>query len=655
MIQLHIDVETYSSVDIRTAGVYKYCESLDFEITLLAYAFNNEPVIIIDVAQGEKIPTAFIDAMYDPKVEKHAHNATFERRAFKAIGIDVPIQEWHCSAIKAGYCGYPLGLQAISDAMKLGDKGKLKTGSALIRYFCIPCKPTIANDQRERNLPHHDLAGWEEFKVYCINDVEAEREIGVLLDTFTLPDSERELYMLDQKINDRGILVDTNMSDNAVRLNGFNKPILIAKMKKITKLANPNSAKQLCEWLGTAMQKEVKSLAKAEIPKLLEAADLVPNSGDIKEVLMLRQQASKTSVKKYLAMQNCTTEDGRAHGLFQFYGASRTGRWAGRLIQLQNLPRNYIKNIEVARDYISRGNYNLVTMLYDNVADVLSQLIRTALIAKEGHTLAIADFSAIEARILSWLADEKWRLKIFATHGKIYEASAAMMYNIPIAAVDSEMRRKGKISELALGYQGAIGAMKQMGGEAMGLSEAEMKHIVVLWRSNNPEIVRLWAAVDKAVIQTVRTGKTVVLEKYKNLTFRIEQKALTIKLPSGRKLIYQTPTITTNKWGRPSVKYQGPDPDTKKWGWVESYGGKFVENITQAIARDALGVSMLRLDKAGHAIVMHVHDEVIVETPTANAEVELDKIYDIMAERLDWAEDLILTADGFVTPFYKKD
>ena len=654
-MKLHIDVETYSSVSIRDAGAYKYCESLDFEIMLVAYAFNDEPIEIVDLMAGEELPERFINALLDSNVEKWAHNATFERRAFAAMGYEVPIEQWHCSAVKAAYCGYPLALAQVSKAMGLKELGKLSTGRALIRYFCVPVKATKTNGGRVRNFPEHDIEKWEEFKLYCINDVAAEREITRRLQEYKLPAMERELYILDQEINDRGILVDIGMAKNAIKLDIQETDLLLSRMTELTGLENPNSPKQLTEWLSIALQKEVKSIAKDELLQLIADADLVADSGVIKEVIGLRQQAGKISVKKYEAMINCAGDDGRAHGLFQFYGASRTGRWAGRLIQLQNLPRNYMKNLAEARNLVSKGTFNTISILYDNVTDVLSQLIRTALIAPKDKLLVAADFSAIEARVLSWLASEKWRMQVFASHGKIYEASAAMMYDLPIESIakDSIERHKGKVAELALGYQGSVGAMKQMGAEAMGLDEAEIASIVRIWRDKNPKIVDLWNAVDKAVLTAVQHSTEIVLTNYKQLTIKSDGKVLTITLPSGRKLFYQRPRLTKNKWGRPSVKYMGQY--MSHWVWVESYGGKFVENICQAIARDLLGEAMLKMNKIGLPLVMHVHDEVVAEVKQNEAESVLKTMCNIMGEEIDWAPGLDLGADGFTTPFYKKD
>ena len=651
--KLYIDIETFSSVDISTAGAYKYMESIDFEILMVAFAFNDEPIDCIDLAQGEQLPKRFIDALYDPNIEKHAHNANFERNAFKAYGYDVPVEQWYCSAVKSAYCGLPLSLEMVSQALKLEEKGKLSTGKALIKYFSVPIKPTKINGMRERNFPKHNIEKWEEFKLYCINDVEAEREIDKILSPYEIPEFERINYILDQNINDRGILIDLVMAENCNKLDEQHSAILSQRIRSLTNLENPNSPAQLKKWLTDAMGEEITTLAKEEMSNLIEKAE----SEVVKEVLTLRKKSSKSSTKKYVAMLNCACDDNRAHGLFQFYGANRTGRWAGRLVQLQNLPQNHLDKIEEVRQIVGYGNYEDVSLFYDDISSILSQLIRTAFIAPEGKTFAVADFSAIEARVIAWLADEKWRLDVFATHGKIYEASASMMFNVPIEQIKkgSELRDKGKISELALGYQGALGALRKMGGEKMGLSDDEMTRIVKLWRAKNKNIVSLWDAVDKAAQKCIALKSKVVLPNFKNLEFEFDGTVMTIKLPSGRKLFYQNAMLTKGSFGQTSVKYKGLDQVTKKWWWVDSYGGKFVENIVQAIARDLLAYSMQQLDKEGFPIVMHVHDETVAEVDKIGAEESLKKMENIMGQEVPWAKGLPLKADGYITDFYKKD
>jgi len=650
--QLHLDIETYSSVDITTCGSYKYFESLDFEILMIAYAFDNEPIQILDLAKGEDFINFLAPHLLNPEIQLHAHNANFERNAFRTYGIETPIERWHCSAVKAGYCGLPLSLDGASKALQLGDKGKSAEGKALIKYFSCPVKPTKVNGMRTRNYPHHDPEKWERFKDYCKQDVEAEREIGQRLSGYTIPLSERLNYFLDQKINDKGILIDLVMAQNAFGIDNRFSAELYTQVKELTGLDNPNSPAQLKNWLQDKTGFEIPSLAKGLLPDLIKDA----KSPEVSKVIGLRQMMSKTSTKKYLAMLNCACNDNRAHGLFQFYGANRTGRWAGRLIQMQNLPQNHLDDLEEARACIASGDYDLTTLLYDDIPSMLSQLIRTAFVAKEGHTFAVADFSAIEARVIAWLADEKWRMKVFNTHGKIYEASASKMFNVPIEAVTkgSDLRAKGKVAELALGYQGAVGALKTMGGEKMGLSDIEMDTIVKKWRKANPAIVALWADLESCAMRAIQTKKKVI-SQYKNIEFDCNEEVMTIKLPSGRSLFYREPSFTVNKWDKKSIRYKGMDQTTKQWTYVDTYGGKLTENIIQAIARDLLADAMLRADKAGFEIVLHVHDEVVCEVPEEVSYYQLDDLCAILGEEVSWAKGLPLTADGYVTPFYKKD
>lgn len=969
--KLHIDIETWSSVDIKSAGHYKYIESPDFEILILCYAINDSPVVRIDMTEELDVLDDggqwdsfddFLKYYNDPKVEKWAHNATFERNAFRRIGLERPIEEWHCSAVKAAYCGYPLSLEAVSSAMGLGDKSKLATGKSLIRYFSIPCKPTKVNGGRTRNLPEHDPEKWEQYIEYCAMDVEAEREITHRLEKYKIPAFERKMYILDQEINDRGILIDTDMAATACEIVEKNAEILGGQIKDITGVDNPNSGAQLRAWLSEAMNKDITSLAKDVLPALIEEAE----SPAVKKVLQLRTKSVKTSNKKYQAMLNCVGDDGRGRGFFQHYGAMRTGRWAGRIVQLQNLPRNYLRDMALAREVYKTGDYDMISMFFDNIPDILSQLIRTAFIAKPGHTFAVADFSAIEARVIAWLAGEKWRMDVFKSHGKIYEASASMMFDIPIEQVTkgSEWRQKGKVAELACiaqdelvltdkglipiqevtkydklwdgvewvshegvifkgikkvisyegltatedhivwvegkqepiqfgeaatsrayllrsgdgrkeirmgesnlsreamgkelgwvhgvdgmyelqecsvveleqpssgkvermpkmfstetntemvnekidgckttlreserqrlsqlwrsrnrvqvpirfrsgsaysgnnwlaeeilgdrpggqqqalrtrkfkvsskrgksekqkayhsarlgprrmalfqsncrkvltagfhttadicqsktrceaetqelakhtgevrtydiinagprhrftvsnvlvhncGYGGGVGALKAMGAEEEGLTEAEMKDIIYKWRDKSPRIVKLWKSVENAAKQSLRTGKTIKLPAFRNLKFAYDGTFLTIELPSGRRLFYVKPRFSENRFGGESIKYQGMDQMTKKWGWVETFGGKIVENITQGIARDLLAEAMLRLDASGFDTVMHVHDEIVAEVPEVSAGKDLDEILSLMAEPVEWAKGLPLPADGYVTPFYMKD
>jgi len=652
MKNLHIDIETYSSIDIKTSGSYKYMQSVDFEILMVAYAFDNDPIQIIDLAQGEHLPKTFISAILDKSVVKHAHNANFERTAFNNYGLKTDIEDWNCTAVKAAYCGLPLSLGQVSKALKLEDKSKLTSGKELIRFFSCPIRPTKSNDMRVRNFPKHDLEKWDLFKEYCVGDVEAEREIHRKLKKYDFPNFERINYILDQKINDLGIKVDVKMAKNAFEIDNKFSDEIKAKVKKITGLDNPNSPAQLKSWIGDKMQKEIKSLAKDLISDLITEA----GAGPVSDVLKMRKKLAKSSTKKYEAMINCVCDDERVHGLFQFYGANRTGRWAGRLVQLQNLPRNYIKDLDNAREVIASGDYDLASMLYDDISKILSQLIRTTFIAKEGYTFAVADFSAIEARVLSWLAGEEWREEVFRTHGKIYEASASRMFNVPLEEVtkDSEYRARGKNAELALGYQGAIGAMKRMGGEEMGMSDNDMKSTVTKWRKANPKIVALWDNFDRCMKKAL-SSQSVVVSKFKNVEFAYEDEALTIKLPSGRKLFYWDPKFVMNKFQTRSVAYKGVDQKTKQWIHIDTYGGKIVENVVQAISRDLLAQSMLKLDAYGYPIAMHVHDEVVCEVKLEIADQELKDIEEIMGLDIDWAEGLPLNADGYITRYYKKD
>ena len=655
MKKLHIDIESFSSVDISTCGSYKYFESMDFEILMIAYAFDNDPVRIVDLAQGEELPSWFAAALRDEDIEKHAHNANFERNAFRTYGFDTPIDQWHCSAVKAGYCGLPLSLDGGSKALDLGNLGKSSDGKLLIKYFSCPVKPTKVNGLRERNFPEHDLRKWERFKDYCKQDVEAEREITKRLSAYSLPDSERLNYILDQQINDTGILIDINLAKNAVAFNDTNIATLTARAKEITGLSNPNSPPQIKAWLTEQLGHEVTSLTKDSVPDLISIASLLQKK-DVIELLGIRQKTAKTSIKKYEAMLAAACQDNRVRGIHQFYGANRTGRWAGRLVQPQNMPKNFIDYLEEARNVLASGDYELATLLYEEISNILSQLTRTALIAKEDHTFAVADFSAIEARVIAWLSGEAWRLRVFSTHGKIYEASASKMFNIPIEAVtkESDYRAKGKVAELALGYQGAVGALKTMGGEAMGLSEIEMDNIVKKWRKANPAIVGLWGDLESCAMRAIQTKKKVV-SIHQGVTFDCDEMALTIELPSGRKLFYQKPSFSENKWGKASIRYKGMDQTTKQWGYVDTYGGKLTENIVQAIARDLLADAMLRVNEAGFDIVMHVHDELLSEIHKYESDKQLEVMCGIMGKEVTWAKGLPLNADGYTTDFYKKD
>jgi len=649
-MKLHIDIETFSSEDIRNVGAYKYFESPDFEILMVAYAFDDNPVQIVDLAAGEILPESFIEALTNPEYIKYAHNANFERNAFKAYGYETDISEWRCTAIKSLYCGLPQSLDMVSKALKLEEKGKLSTGKALIRYFSVPCKPSKANGMRSRNFYFHDPVKWEEFKRYCIADVEAEREICSRLAHFEIPDIEQKAYTLDQQINDRGVRIDTQLASIAVATDKRFSEELTVRIKELTNLQNPNSPAQLKKWLSDATGTEITCLTKAAVNDLLSET----TDGAVLEVLEGRQMLSKTSIKKYLKMMDCVCADGRARGLFQFYGANRTGRWAGRLIQLQNLARNHMSNLEEVRTELKIGTYRTFTEIADKVPTALSELVRTALIPSVGKTFAVSDFSAIEARVLSWLADEKWRLDVFNTHGKIYEASAAMMFGIPLESIGkgSEYRQRGKVAELALGYQGGKGAMATMDSEKK-IPEHEYQMIVDKWRKANPEIVKLWKKVNDYAIHALENpGKRFKLDK---LTFEYSNKTLQIGLPSGRKLFYWDAKLVPGKFGGSSIAYMGMEQTKKVWGRIDTYGGKLVENIVQAISRDLLSECMLRLDDAGTKIVMHIHDEVVCEFNEDYAEARLKFTEEIMGEAPNWAAGLPLNADGYITNFYKKE
>lgn len=651
--KLHIDIETFSSVDIRTSGAYKYCESVDFEILMVAYAFDDGYINMIDLTCGWVLPQIFIEALQNPNIEKHAHNANFERNAFRAMGYDIPINQWRCSAVKASYCGLPLSLGDISDALQLEEKGKLSTGRALIKYFCVPIKPSKNNPEWARNYPEDDPEKWREFKEYCINDVEAEREINRILHNYSIPQFESRGYILDQKINDVGILIDMDMARKAKYLDDQHAHTIGEKLKKITGLDNPNSPKQLKGWLSLEMhKKEIKSLSKDIIPDLINET----SSEIVKEVLTLRIKSAKTSTKKYVAMLNCACYDDRAHGVFQYYGAGRTGRWAGRLVQLQNLPRNYMKNIDIVRERFKTETYESLNNSFPDVANHLSELIRTTFVAGENKTFCVADYSAIEARVTAYLSGEQWRLDVFNGDGKIYEASASMMFGVPIEDVtkDSDYRYKGKIAELALGYQGGYKALERMGGESMGLSVPEMKEIVRKWRLTSPKICKFWDDCERSAKKAFLTGMTIYIP-YANLAFSYDGLCLEITLPSGRSLSYFQPSMGENSWGSPCLRYMGMDQTIRKWVNIDTYGGKLVENIVQAVSRDILLYSMLRLDEEGFKIVMHVHDETICESLESEKQETLDRMCEIMGEEIPWAKGLPLNADGYMTPFYKKD
>lgn len=644
MKSLAIDIETYSSVELGKSGVYKYAEAEDFEILLFSYAIDDGETKTIDLVNGEQIPQNVIDAIHNPKVIKWAFNAQFERVCLsRYFGAWLPPKSWRCTMVWAATLGLPLSLEGVGAVLGL-ERQKLKEGRTLIRYFSVPCRPTKSNDGRTRNLPHHAQDKWEQFKEYNKRDVEVERDIKEKLKKFLVPETEWQNYVLDQQINDRGIRLDMTLVKRAIECNEKFRRTHMEKARRLTGLENPNSTQQLKEWLKSKGM-NVDSLSKAGVSDLLTEAD-----GDVEKVLQLRQELAKSSVKKYTAMENAVCKDGRAHGLLQFYGANRTGRFAGRLIQVQNLPQNHLPDLEQARELVRYGRFDAVEMLYDSVPVVLSELIRTTFVPKKGYRFFVADFSAIEARVIAWMAGERWRQEVFASHGKIYEASASQMFHVPIEEITkgSPLRQKGKVSELALGYGGSVGALTAMGAVAMGLSEEELIPLVKTWRNANPNIVKLWWDVDKAVKKVVKEKTRVTLGR---LEFSWGSGILFIRLPSGRRLAYVKPKMGINRFGREGVTYESIGA-TKKWERINSYGPKFVENIVQAIARDLLTDAMCRMDWAGYRIVMHVHDEIVVEAPV---ETSLDELCDLMAQTSEWADGLQLRADGFVCDFYKKD
>ena len=646
MKNLSIDLETYSSVDINKAGVYRYSESPDFEVLLFGYSVDGAPAQVVDLACGESIPVEIQEALVDPAVTKWAFNASFERVCLSRFlglpsGTYLEPQQWRCSMVWSAYLGLPLSLAGVGAVLKL-EKQKLTTGKDLIKYFCQPCEPRKSNNGRTRNRPTDAPDKWAMFKAYNLRDVDTEVAIQGKLSRFPVPEFVWDEYHLDQEINDRGIRLDMKVVENAIQFDALSRAELMEKMKSLTALENPNSVAQMKAWLSEHGM-EIESLGKKEVAAMLK--DAPP---DLAEALVLRQQLAKSSVKKYQAMQNCVCEDGRAHGMFMFYGANRTGRFSGRLVQLQNLPQNHMGDLEQARELVRSGNYGALEMLYDSIPDVLSELIRTAFIPYEGGKFIVADFSAIEARVIAWMAGEQWRLDVFSQGGDIYCASASQMFHVPVVkhGINGHLRQKGKIAELALGYGGSVGALKAMGALEMGIPEEELKPLVDAWRDSNPHITQLWWDVDDAIKETVK--EKVPTETHR-LQFLYESGFLFMCLPSGRRLAYVKPRIGENKFGGESVTYEGIGP-TKKWERLESYGPKFVENAIQAISRDVLCYAMKTLRCCN--IVAHVHDELIIE---ADPHVSLDAICEQMGRTPTWAKGLILRADGYETPFYKKD
>ena len=644
MKQINIDIETFSSVDLSKAGVYRYADSSDFEILLFGYAVDMGEVQVIDLASGEKIPEEIIRGLSDPAVLKFAYNAQFERVCLgRYLGHTLDPASWRCTMVASLYLGLPAGLAAVGAVLGL-EKQKLSEGKDLIKYFSVPCKPTKTNGGRTRNLPSDAPEKWQIFKIYNHRDVETEMEILTKVSRFPVPDFLWKQYATDQRINDRGIEIDRTLAEQAIRCDEEMRERNLTRAQALTGLENPNSPIQLKDWLA-GQGVTVSSLSKKDVAELLETS-----TGKVKEVLELRQLLSKSSVRKYDAMRTCTCSDGRAHGLLQFYGANRTGRWAGRLVQVQNLPQNHLPDLENARNLVKAGDFELLDMLYDSVPNVLSELIRTAFVPKKGCKFIVADYSAVEARALSWMAGEKWRMEVFEKNGDIYSETAGRMFHCHVEknGENGHLRQRGKVAELALGYGGSSGAMVAMGAKDMGLSDSEIKDIVDNWRSVNPKIVSLWWEIDKAVLKAVRE-KTVT--KVKCFSFRYESGFLIATLPSGRSLFYVRPRLELNEYGRDSLTYEGVG-EQKHWMRIESYGPKITENLTQAFCRDLLAEAMERLTAAGYQIVMHIHDEVVLEAPM---DADLNDACRIMSETPTWAPGLKLNAAGYECMFYQKD
>ena len=644
-----MDIETFSSVDLGKSGVYRYAESEDFEILLFGYSVNGSPVRVVDLACGENLPEEIRKAISDPTVMKWAFNAQFERICLSRF-LGMPTGEyldpvsWHCTMIWSATLGLPMSLAGVGTVLGL-EKQKLTEGKDLIRYFCVPCKATKVNGGRTRNLPEHDWTKWERFKSYNLRDVETEMEIQKKLSRFPVPENEWRNYCLDQKINDRGVALDMELAHRAVQCDNQYREFYLRQAREITGLENPNSVLQLRDWLWERGV-ELDSLSKNAVQDLLPDTD-----GDVRKVLSLRQELAKSSVKKYTAMENLVCRDSRGRGLIQFYGASRTGRYAGKLLQVQNLPQNHLPDLETARALVQSGNFDALEMLYDSVPNVLSELIRTAIVPKKGCRFIVSDFSAIEARVLSWFAGEQWRLDTFTQGGDIYCASASQMFGVPVEkhGINGELRQKGKQAELACGYGGSVGAMKSMGAVRMGVKEEELQPLVDAWRQANPRIVQFWWEVDRAAKTCVKQH---VPTQAGRLRFEYQSGILFIQLPSGRRLAYAKPRMGENRFGGEAITYEGVGTG-RKWERLETYGAKCVENIVQGTARDLLALALLRLEQAGYPVVMHCHDGAICEVPIGQGSVK--EVNRIMAVSPEWAEGLPLKADGFETEFYKKD
>lgn len=662
---LSIDIETRSGEDIGKAGAYKYAQSPDFELLLFAYQWDDDPVKIIDLKNGEALSSWLMQALDDPVVIKHAYNAAFEWYCLNRAGYETPIDQWRCTMAHGLYCGYTAGLDATGKAIGLPqDKQKLMTGRALIRYFCVPCKPTKTNGGRMWNQPWHDTDKWNLFKEYCRQDVVTEHEILKRLNLFPMPEEEEKLWQMDVLMNAYGVRVDTGLIEGALYIDGISTQKLTDEAMKLTGLPNPNSQPQLVPWINNHSKKHpddpdlLSDLQKTTVADLLKDKENLPE--DVCRMLEIRQQLGKTSIKKYVAMDTARGEGDRVRGLTQYYGANRTGRYAGRLVQLQNLPRNYIKTLDYARKLVKAKNYDGIKLLYGNVPDTLSQLIRTAFIPSEGHKFVVADFSAIEARVIAWLAGEQWVNEVFATHGKIYEATASQMFGVPVERISKgnpeyALRQKGKVATLALGYQGGTHSLVSMGALRMGLTEEELPDIVRRWRQANRQICGLWYAVENAAITVMETAQP---QGINGLIFALEgdliygQSFLTVRLPSGRKLYYCRPFLKENQFEKTAVHYHTMGQQTRKWEVTSTYGGKMTENIVQAIARDCLAVTLERIAARGLQVVFHVHDEVIIDAPM---ETTVGEICGLMAEPIPWAPGLVLKGAGFESGYYMKD
>lgn len=645
MQKLSIDIETYSDVDLIKCGVYKYADSPNFEILLFAYSVDDGEVKIVDLAGGEQLPAEIMSDIKSDTVIKTAYNAQFERVCLsKHLGETLNPESWYCTDVQAAELSLPASLADVGSVLGL-ERQKMTEGKELIKYFCVPCKPTKINGNRTRNLPCHDADKWDKFKKYCVRDVEVERAIAQKLKNYLISESEHDLYVLDQKINDRGVLVDLQLANEAIKMNNLQTAAAKEQAYSLTGLENPNSVAQLKEWLSENGV-EIDSLAKKDVKALADETD-----GDVQEMLKLRLLMAKTSVKKYEAVARSVCNDNRVRGLLRFYGANRTGRWSGNILQPQNLPQNHLPDLTLARDIVKRGDFELLDMLFGNVPNVLSELIRTVLIPKTNHRFIVADFSAIEARVLSWIAGETWRIDTFRNGGDIYCASASQMFKVPVEkhGVNGHLRQKGKIAELACGYGGSVGALKSMGALEMGIPEEELQGLINDWRSANGHIVKLWYEVGNSTMKAIREKTTVPLGR---LSFIYKGGILFIHLPSGRRLSYIKPRIGTNRFGGDSIEYMGISA-SKKWGVLETFGGKLVENIVQAIARDLLAYALINTANAGYDIVFHVHDEIICEVPDGQGSV--DELCKIMSKCSDWASGLPLDADGYECEYYRKD